>query len=68
MHAVVEGDAGLALAATRLSIPALGGLGDGAPVALGGAGGAPAGVGAPPVAIAATALPGTIASIAATRP
>ena len=47
-------------------MPALGALGEGVPVELGGAGGAPAGVGAPPIAIAATALPGTRASIAAT--
>ena len=51
----------MVLAETRLRVPALGASVAGAPVALGGAGGPPAAVGAPPVATAATALPGRIA-------
>ena len=54
------------MADIKLRVPALGEPVAGVPVALGGAGGPPAGVGAPPVAIAAVALPGRIASRAAT--
>jgi hypothetical protein len=48
-----------------VTTPELGAPLAGAPVTLGGAGGAPIGVGAPPVAIAALASPGALAKSAA---